>query len=76
MRLLGNLLYLNTIIVVFVFVALPLFALPLHDDQVVARGNGINPRMMVPTPTYEPLQERFLAAIGRFLGRIFLRKKP
>jgi hypothetical protein len=71
MRLQGNLL--NTIIVVFIFVALPLWALPLHDDHVVARENGINPRGMEPTPTYHDgaLQKRFLAAIGRLVSHAF-----
>ena len=79
MRLPVNLLNLNTIILFFVFVVLPLWALPLHDDQVVAREHhdGFTPRDITPTPTYQVLQERQGGLIlGALRGLFRFRPKP
>ena len=78
MRFPGNLLHLNTIILFFVFVALPLWALPLHDDQpgVVAREHGFNPRDITPTPTYQALQERQWGALAMGTLRRVFTKAP
>ena len=78
MRLPVNLLHLNTIILFFVFVALPLWALPLHDDPVVARDHdGFTPRDITPTPTYQVLQERQGGLIlGALRGLLRFRPKP
>jgi hypothetical protein len=58
MRLLRNF---NAIILLLSFVALPLGALPLTDDQIFAREDGINARGI--TTTSEALQERGLFSI-------------
>ena len=49
--------YLLKLIFLFSFVALPLSAIPMHKDPVIAREHGINPGGAI-MPRFEGLQDR------------------
>jgi hypothetical protein len=64
-------LYLNAIIFLFICVTLPLWALPVYDDPVMARElaleYSLDARDVV--PQFESLEERFFGLLG-VIGRV------
>jgi hypothetical protein len=65
--------YLNAIILLFVCIALPLWALPVYDDSdpVMARDLEVEQNFATRdiVPQMEDLQERFFGLIGA-IGRV------